>query len=137
MNTAATAPAFKVATSMAMPILALRVPKSTYERATVIAVNVNRSAPTIRYPLTCFCMPCAYSSYSFGSCEISGGLFIGSEQIKQREHKNPDQVDKVPEKAAHLDAIRQMFRVALIDFFADRQPHINKHDHSAQHVQAV
>ena len=48
MKTAATAPAFNVATSMAMPMLALRVPKSTYDRATVTAVNVSRSAPTIK-----------------------------------------------------------------------------------------
>src|SRR5262245_40980424 len=68
---------------------------------------------------------------------MSGGLFIGSEQIKQREHKNPDQVDKMPEESAHLDAIRQMFRVALINFFTDRQPHVNEDDYSAQHVQTV
>src|SRR5215510_16062237 len=59
------------------------------------------------------------------------------EQIKEREHKNPDQIDKVPEQPAHLDAIREMFRVALIKLFADRQPHVNKYEHSTQHVQAV
>src|SRR4029077_18026414 len=59
------------------------------------------------------------------------------EEIKKRKYKNPDQIDKVPEKAAHLDAIRQMFRVALVKFLADRQPHVNEDDHSGQHVQAV
>src|SRR6266550_4140757 len=56
------------------------------------------------------------------------------EQIKKREDENPDQIDKVPEKAGYLDAVCQVFRVALIKFFADRQPHVNKDEHSAEHV---
>src|SRR4030095_5398591 len=59
------------------------------------------------------------------------------EQIKERKYKDPDQIDKVPEKAAHLDAIREMFRVALIKLLADGQPHVNKHKHSAQHVKPM
>ena len=61
----------------------------------------------------------------------------GSEEIKKWEHKYPNQIDKVPEKAAHFDAIRQVFRVALVKPFADRQPHVNEHEHAAQHVHAV
>ena len=43
----------------------------------------------------------------------------------------------MPEKAADLDAIRQVFRVALVKPFADWQPHVNEHQHAAQHVQSV
>ena len=43
----------------------------------------------------------------------------------------------MPEKAAYLDAICQMFRVALVKLFADRQPHVNEHEHAAEHMQAV
>src|SRR5947199_2344767 len=59
------------------------------------------------------------------------------EQIEQREHKYPDQIDKVPEQAAYLDAISQMLWVALVKFFANRQPHVNEHQHTAEHVHAV
>src|SRR5437899_12898995 len=38
----------------------------------------------------------------------------GLEQIKKREHKYPDQIDKVPEKTTYLDAISKVFRVALV-----------------------
>src|SRR6266404_5036123 len=41
------------------------------------------------------------------------------EQIKKWKNENPDQIDKVPEKADYLDAICQMFRVALVKLFAD------------------
>jgi len=47
-----------------------------------------------------------------------GRIVHDLEQVKEREHKNPDQIDKVPEQAAHLDAISQMFRIALVEFFA-------------------
>ena len=59
------------------------------------------------------------------------------EQIKERENEYPDKIDKVPEKTAYLDAICQMFRVALVKLFADRQPHVNEHEHAAEHVHAV
>ena len=49
-----------------------------------------------------------------------GRIVHGLEQIKQREYENPDQIDKVPKQAAHFDAISQMFRIALIKFFAHR-----------------
>src|SRR6266508_1341521 len=59
------------------------------------------------------------------------------EQIEQREHKYPDQIYKVPEQATYLDAISQMLRVALVKFFADRQPHVYEHEHAAEHVHSV
>jgi hypothetical protein len=43
----------------------------------------------------------------------------------------------VPEQATHLHAIRQVFRVALVKFFADREPHINEYDYSAEYVQPM
>src|SRR5207244_8896144 len=46
------------------------------------------------------------------------------EQIEQREHKYPDQIDKVPEQATYLDAIRQMLWVALVMFSANRLQHV-------------
>src|SRR6267143_1323307 len=64
-----------------------------------------------------------------------GRVVHSLEQIKQWKYKYPDQIDKVPEKAAHLDTISQMLRVALVKFFADRQPHVNEDEHAAQHVQ--
>src|SRR5437879_2903909 len=66
-----------------------------------------------------------------------GRIVHGSEQVKKREHKNPDQIDKMPEQAAHLDAISQMLRIALVKFFANRQPHVNEHEHTAEHMHAV
>src|SRR5437762_4000628 len=61
----------------------------------------------------------------------------GSEQIEKREDKNPDQIDKVPEKSGHFDAIGKMLGIALINFFADRKPHVKKHQDAAEHVRAV
>src|SRR5438045_7909403 len=43
----------------------------------------------------------------------------------------------MPEQAAHLDAISEMLRIALVKFFAYRQPHVNEYDHAAQHVQSM
>src|SRR5216117_173312 len=59
------------------------------------------------------------------------------EQVKKREHKNPDQIDKVPEKPAHFDAISKVFWIALVKPLADRQPHVNEHEDAAEHVHAV
>src|SRR4051812_20922754 len=55
-----------------------------------------------------------------------GRVIHNSEQIKERKHKNPDEIDKVPEQAGHLHAIGQMLGIALIDFFAYRQPHVDE-----------
>src|SRR5947207_4672877 len=66
-----------------------------------------------------------------------GRIVHALEQVKKREYKNPDQIDKMPEQAAHLDAISQMLRIALVKFFAHRKPHVNEHDHAAQHVQSM
>jgi hypothetical protein len=62
---------------------------------------------------------------------------MGSKQVEKRKHKNPDEIDKVPEKSADFDAIGQVFWVALVKPFAHRQPHINEHQHTTKHVQAV
>ncbi len=84
-----------------------------------------------------------------GSCEspveVAGcfasfnmtALSMGSQQIKQREHKNPDEIDKVPEQSADLDPIRQVLWVALIKPLAHRQPHVDEHQHAAEHVQTM
>src|SRR4029077_1628558 len=66
-----------------------------------------------------------------------GRVVHSLEQVKQWKYKYPDQIDKMPEQAAHLDAISQMLWIALVKFFADRQPHVNENDHAAQHVQSM
>src|SRR5207248_1332593 len=66
-----------------------------------------------------------------------GRIVHSLKEVKQREYKNPDQIDKMPEQAAYLDAISQMLRIALVKFFAYRQPHVNEHDHAAQHMQSM
>src|SRR6202048_5495337 len=68
---------------------------------------------------------------------MSGGLFTVSQQIKEREDKNPDQIEKVPEEAANFDAVGKMFGIALVNFFADWQPHVNENENAAEHVQSV
>jgi hypothetical protein len=60
-----------------------------------------------------------------------------SQQVKKWKHKNPDQIDKVPEKTADLDPIRQMFGIALVKALAHRQPHVDEHQHAAQHMQTM
>ena len=62
---------------------------------------------------------------------------MGSKQIKQRKHKNPYEINKVPEKSADLDTISQMLGIALVEPFAHRQPHINEYQHPTKHVQAM
>src|SRR6266481_6130378 len=59
------------------------------------------------------------------------------EQIKEREDENPDKIDKVPEQSADLDSIGQMFRIALVKFFADRQPHVNENQDAGEHVRSM
>src|ERR1700720_296219 len=61
----------------------------------------------------------------------------GLEQIEKREDKNPDKIDKVPEQSADFDAVGQMLRIALIKFFADWQPHVNKNEDASEHVRPV
>src|SRR5881227_2385506 len=60
-----------------------------------------------------------------------------SEQIEKREDKNPDQIDEVPEKPGDFDAIGKVLGIALINFFTDRQPHVEEYQHAAEHVRAV
>src|SRR6266480_1467126 len=60
-----------------------------------------------------------------------------SEQIEKREDKNPDQIDKVPEKSGNLDAIGQMLGIALVKVFADRQPHVNENEHAGEDVRSM
>ena len=62
---------------------------------------------------------------------------MGLEQVKQREHKNPDEIDKVPEKSADFDTIGQMLGIALVKSLAHRQPHVDEHQHATKHVQTV
>ena len=62
---------------------------------------------------------------------------MGSEQVEQRKHKNPDEIDKVPEKSTNLDTIGQMFGIVLVKPLAHRQPHINEDEHATKHVQAM
>src|SRR6516164_2719699 len=62
---------------------------------------------------------------------------MGSKQVKQRKYKNPDEIDKVPEKAADLDTISQMLGIPLVEFLAHRQPHVNEHQHATEHVETV
>ena len=62
---------------------------------------------------------------------------MGLKQIKKRKHKNPDQIDKVPEKPADLDAIGQVLGILLVKPFAHRQPHVNENQYAAEHVQTV
>src|SRR5205807_4991718 len=66
-----------------------------------------------------------------------GRVVHGSEQIKKREDKNPDQIDKVPEETRHFHAVGKVLWITLINFFADRQPHVKKNEHAAEHVSAV
>src|SRR5205823_13386068 len=66
-----------------------------------------------------------------------GRVVHGSKQIKKRKNKNPDKIDEVPEEAGHLDSIGQVLGIALVNFFADRQPHVNEDEHPAQHVQTM
>src|ERR1700730_3873711 len=66
-----------------------------------------------------------------------GRIVHASEQIKEREDKNPDKIDKVPEESADFDAIGQMFGIALIKSLADWQPHVNENDYAAEHVRPV
>src|SRR6478672_9780850 len=65
------------------------------------------------------------------------GLSMGSEQVKERKHKNPDEIDKVPEKSADLDTIGQVLGIALVKPLAYWQPHINEHQHATEHVQTM
>src|SRR5215470_10125714 len=59
------------------------------------------------------------------------------EQVEQRKHKNPDEIDKVPEKSADLDTISQVFWVALVKPFAHGQPHVDEYQHATKHVQTM
>src|SRR5204862_5990168 len=59
------------------------------------------------------------------------------QQVEQRKHKNPDEIDKVPEKSADFDTIGQVLGVALVEPLAYRQPHINEHQHATKHVQTM
>src|SRR5216684_949531 len=61
----------------------------------------------------------------------------GLEQIEKRKHKNPDQIDKVPEEAADLDPIGQSLVIILVKPFSDWEPHVNENEHTAGHVGAV
>jgi hypothetical protein len=60
-----------------------------------------------------------------------------SEQIKKRKDKNPDKINKVPKQPGDFDAIGQMFWVMLVKLFTDRQPHVNKDEHSGEDMKAV
>ncbi len=64
-------------------------------------------------------------------------FLIGSQQVKERKHKNPDQIDKVPEQSADFDTIRQVLGIALVKPLAHRQPHVDEHQHAAEHVQTM
>src|SRR5215510_654863 len=93
-----------------------RPPSSTLERACEYRARILR-------------IPSGLEKYQAGCSWL--------QQIKQWKHKNPDQVDKVPEKPADLDTISQMLGIALVKPFAHRQPHINEHQHATKHVQTV
>ena len=43
----------------------------------------------------------------------------------------------MPKETGDLDAIGEMFWIALVELFADRQPHVNEDEHPAEHVHAV
>src|SRR5438128_5388924 len=43
----------------------------------------------------------------------------------------------MPKKAGYLNTIGKMFRVALVKLFADRQPHVNEDEHTAEHMHAM
>jgi hypothetical protein len=62
---------------------------------------------------------------------------MSSEEIKQRKDKDPDQIDEMPEQAAHFDAVSQMFGIPLIELLADRQPHVKEDQHASENVQTV
>src|ERR1051325_4600543 len=98
-----------------MPAEAHR-PSNTHERACECRVRTLRIPWNLeKYQADCSCL----------------------QKIKKWKHKNPEQIDKVPEESAYFDTIRQMLRVALIQLFADRQPHVNEHQHAAEHVETV
>src|SRR5947208_16910423 len=59
------------------------------------------------------------------------------QQIKKRKHKNPNEINKVPEQSADLDPIRKVLGVTLVKPLAHRQPHVDEHQHPAEHVQAM
>src|SRR4029077_9378075 len=61
----------------------------------------------------------------------------GLEQIEKRKDENPDKIDKVPEQTADLHAIGEVFGISLVNFFANRQPHVEKNEDTAQHVRAM
>src|ERR1043166_2159043 len=69
-----------------------------------------------------------------GKCQAD---YSWLEQVEQRKHKNPDQINKMPEKTTDLYTIRQVLWVALIKALAHRQPHVDEHQHATKHVQAV
>jgi hypothetical protein len=62
---------------------------------------------------------------------------MGSKQVEQWKDEDPNEVDKVPEKSADLDTVRQMLGIALVKPFAHRQPHINEYHHAPKHMQAM
>src|SRR5436305_15128804 len=61
----------------------------------------------------------------------------GLEQVKKREDKCPNKIDKVPEKSADLDAVGEMCGIALINCLTHGEPHVEKSQSSAEHVQAM
>src|SRR6266403_2153552 len=71
---------------------------------------------------------------NLGKCQVD---YSSLQQVKQRKHKNPDEIDKVPEKSADFDAIGQVLGIALVKPLAYRQPHINEHQHATKHVQTM
>src|ERR1700739_2144509 len=66
-----------------------------------------------------------------------GWVVHGLEQIKKRKDKNPDKIDKVPKQPGNLDAVGEMLGIALVDFFADRQPHVEENQNTTEHVRSV
>src|SRR5450755_4041520 len=59
------------------------------------------------------------------------------EEIEKREHEDPDQIDKMPEKAGDFDAVGEVFRVLLIEPGTHRQHEVDEDENARQHMQAV
>ena len=54
------------------------------------------------------------------------GIKVQSEQVKNWEQENPNEVNEVPEEARNLDSISKLIRMGL-PHLASRAPEISDH----------
>src|SRR5947207_4346235 len=58
------------------------------------------------------------------------------EEVEDRENKDPNKVDEVPEKATNLDAIGHMFGILTVEPFAVDEE-VQEHQGPGEHVQTM